>query len=130
MRDLPTDWMYTWHVFDSLNLLRFTCAQLGRDQRASSDETPPPTSHGRNTQQYSEGNKNQRDMVDSVKDIGVSIADMSRATKMRRVDQLRLERHRVSLEKTRTTVAAEEEVHDIYINELSAQIANAENELN
>ena len=109
LRSLPIDTLMMWHIFDKHNLLHFTCCQLSAGQSASSHETPsrttqttPCKNQGSNEQLF----RNQRGMVATVKTIGVSIAEMSkansemgRAAKIRRIDELRAERYRVVLAK-------------------------------
>ena len=75
-------------------------------------------------------------MVASVNKIGSSIAgmskandDMGRATKIRRIDDLRAQRYHVALAMASAT-AEEKLVHEIYSAELSTQIENALQELN
>ena len=64
-------------------------------------------------------------MVTTVENIGVSIADMSkanadigRAAKIRRIDELSEARYRVVLARSTASSSREMEVHDTYIAEL------------
>ncbi len=75
-------------------------------------------------------------MVSTVQGIGASIADMSRANadmgraaKIRRIDDLRMQRYRVALARSVTSSPDEAEVHDTFIQELSEQIDKAEREV-
>ena len=139
LRHLPVDFLYTWFTLDRLNVIRFTCAQLSQDQSASSHSTPTPTSGTRNSrsnEHREQAVRTQREMVASVRNIGVSISDMSksnadmgRAAKIRRIDELRSERYRVALSRAAASNNAEEEVHETYITELSVQIDQASREV-
>ena len=40
LRHLPVDFLFTWHLFDKLNLLHFTCAQLAHGHGTSSHQSP------------------------------------------------------------------------------------------
>ena len=68
--------------------------------------------------------------------IGVSIADMSRAnadmgraSKIRHIDDLRAQMYRTALARAAASTHDEEEVHDTFILELSVQIDQASTEV-
>ena len=119
--------------------MRFRCAQLGPEHRASSYETPQPVSRKHKRGGASRGGNSGADkeaLIEAVVSLNASIADMSRAnvemsraSKVRRIDNLREQCYRVSLQQATATSDAEKHVHQVYLNQLLRQIETAEEEI-
>ena len=140
LRHLPPDYLYTWDELDSHDLLHFTCAQLSVTQSANSHTTPTPTARTKGKKSTLSASdqlvRNQRKLMGTVRDIGVSIAEMSksnaeigRAAKIRRIDDLRATRYRAAIANAATASSTEAVMHHDYIEVLTKEIDAATAEL-
>ena len=144
LRHLPHYWLMVWHLCDEGDLLRFTCAQLCDEHSASSDTTTTPVTHGRGASSSSarklaqESYALQKEIAASVKDIGKAVAAFSatadktyeRASKIRRIDQLKGDRYLVFKDSQCPVSTAEEKrVAAEFVKELDERIAKIEAEL-
>eukprot|EP00574_Skeletonema_japonicum_P005801 CAMPEP_0201733090 /NCGR_PEP_ID=MMETSP0593-20130828/30630_1 /ASSEMBLY_ACC=CAM_ASM_000672 /TAXON_ID=267983 /ORGANISM="Skeletonema japonicum, Strain CCMP2506" /LENGTH=504 /DNA_ID=CAMNT_0048226179 /DNA_START=116 /DNA_END=1627 /DNA_ORIENTATION=- len=140
LKHLPFYWLMVWHICDEGDLLRFTCAQLRDEHSASSDSTPLPVSRGGGTSSarklLQQTYELQQDIAVSVKNIGNAVSALAaddsfeRASKIRRLDQLKGERYNVFKDtKCRHITEEERVVATDYVNELDERIATIESEL-
>lgn len=146
----PTFYLYTWHILDVNNLIRFTCAQLRDEHSASSDETPRPVSRQRTTGPSSARSRKlsaiaeanlelQKTLVASMTEMGRAVASMSgddtmadafaQAQKQRRLDKLRSERYNMMVQAVDSEMNdAQKKVASDRVAELNREIERAEEE--
>eukprot|EP00970_Alexandrium_tamarense_P016090 scaffold6106_cov134-Alexandrium_tamarense.AAC.1 len=148
LRHLPVYWLMVWHLCDEGDLLRFTCAQLPKEHSASSEVTLGSVARARGTSSASTtAHKTaqktaqqtydlQKELVSTVKDIGKAVAKFSddttyeRASKMRRLDQLKDTRYEVFKDsKSKRNSVEERAVAEEYLKDLDERIATMEMEL-